>query len=188
MLTLIFQASLKQGQPPSDWKHANITPIFKKGVQSAPVNYRPISLTCKCCKALEHIICFSIHAHLEENKILSNVQHGFRKRRSCETQLITTIDDLAQILSNNHGGADVILLDFPRLLIKYLIVDSVRSLHFMVSEGHALLTWIINFLINRTQCVVLIGQSSQSSNVLSESTWLQSRHSQTHLIYSNLIY
>ena len=31
-LTLIFQASLKQGQLPKDWKHANITSVFKKGV------------------------------------------------------------------------------------------------------------------------------------------------------------
>ena len=30
-LTLIFQASLKQGQLPNNWKHANITPVFKKG-------------------------------------------------------------------------------------------------------------------------------------------------------------
>ena len=29
-LTLIFQASLKQGQLPDDWKHANITPVFKR--------------------------------------------------------------------------------------------------------------------------------------------------------------
>ena len=43
-LTLIFQASLKQGQPPSDWKHANIIPIFKKGVRSAPVIIGPYLL------------------------------------------------------------------------------------------------------------------------------------------------
>ena len=30
-LTLIFQTSLKQGQLPNDWKHAKITPMFKKG-------------------------------------------------------------------------------------------------------------------------------------------------------------
>ena len=139
-LTLIFQASLKQGQPPRDWKHANITPIFKKGVWSVPVNYRPISLTCICCKVLEHIICSSIYAHLEENKILSNVQHGFHKRRSCETQLITTIDDLAQILNDNRGQADVILLDFSKAF------DKVRTSQSTLWE--ACILWYPRTIIN----------------------------------------
>ena len=76
-LTLIFQTSLKQGQLPDDWKKANITPVFNKGAQSAPANYRLTSLTCICCKILKHIVSSSIYGHLEENNILSNVQHGF---------------------------------------------------------------------------------------------------------------
>ena len=43
-LTLIFQASLHQGQVPTIWKDAFITPLFKKGDGSEPSNYRPISL------------------------------------------------------------------------------------------------------------------------------------------------
>jgi hypothetical protein len=59
-LTLIFQASLNQGQTPEDWKLANVSPIFKKGDKSKPANYRPVSLTSVCCKVIEHII----HSHL----------------------------------------------------------------------------------------------------------------------------
>ena len=29
-MTLIFQASLQQGEVPDDWKQANVAPIFKK--------------------------------------------------------------------------------------------------------------------------------------------------------------
>ena len=56
-------------------------------------NYRPVSLTCVCCKMLEHIMYSSIVAHLDRHKILSEFQHGFRKQRSCETQLLLTIHD-----------------------------------------------------------------------------------------------
>ena len=43
------------------------------------VNYRPVSLT---CKLFEHILCKHILAHLEDHKILTDLQHGFRSGRS----------------------------------------------------------------------------------------------------------
>ena len=52
VLTIIFQASLDQGCLPAIWKTAAIVPIFKKGKETDPCNYRPISLTCICSKIL----------------------------------------------------------------------------------------------------------------------------------------
>ena len=51
-LTLIFNCSYQQGKIPDDWRHAIVSPIYKSGKndRSKPVNYRPISLTCHCCK------------------------------------------------------------------------------------------------------------------------------------------
>ena len=43
-ITLLFNASLQQGNIPDDWKKALVTPLFKKGNRNNPVNYRPISL------------------------------------------------------------------------------------------------------------------------------------------------
>ena len=55
--------------------------------------------------------------HLENNNILTYLQHGFRKHRSCKTQLIKTVNDLAK--SVNHGEQiDSILLDFSKVLDK----------------------------------------------------------------------
>ena len=59
-LTLIYQASLEQGQIPDEWKTANVAPIFKKGDKSKPSYYRPVSLTSICCKIVEHIL----HSHI----------------------------------------------------------------------------------------------------------------------------
>ena len=53
-LKIIFDQSLQTGKLPDDWVEANVVPVFKKGDQHSPANYRPISLT--CAKLLEHII------------------------------------------------------------------------------------------------------------------------------------
>jgi len=41
----------------------NITTIFKKGSKLEPGNYKPVSLTCICCKIMESIIRQSITDH-----------------------------------------------------------------------------------------------------------------------------
>ncbi|XP_066931249.1 uncharacterized protein [Clytia hemisphaerica] len=118
-LTLLFNASLKQGKIPTDWKHAVVSPIFKGGNKnrSKAENYRPISLTSVTCKVLEHIVHSHIINHLEENSCLTDTQHGFRKKRSCETQLLQTIDTLARAI-NNKEQVDSILLDFSKAFDK----------------------------------------------------------------------
>ena len=92
ILTIIFQSSLDTGILPSDWKDANVTPVFKKGEHYDPANYRPVSLTSVCCKVLEHILTSNIMTHLELHGILCHQQHGFRRKRSCETQLLEFAD------------------------------------------------------------------------------------------------
>ena len=58
-------ASINQGQVPSGWTKAIVTPLFKKGDRSNPGNNRPISLTCVACKVLKYIVCSKIMDHLE---------------------------------------------------------------------------------------------------------------------------
>ena len=43
-LCLIFNKSLRLGKLPSEWKQANITPVFKKESKTLVSKYRPISL------------------------------------------------------------------------------------------------------------------------------------------------
>ena len=48
-ITLLFQASLNQGNTPSTWRKALVVTISKKGSKSDASNYRPISLTSVLC-------------------------------------------------------------------------------------------------------------------------------------------
>ena len=158
VLTIIYRKSISTGQLPEDWLTANVTPLFKKGNRSDPSNYRPVSLTSIPCKLLEHIIHSNVMSHLEDHGYLHDKQHGFRKGRSCETQLALTVNDIARIL-DNKGQVDVIIMDFSKAF------DTVPHERLLAKLKHAgvrnsLHTWIRNFLTKRTQKVTLDGVSS----------------------------
>ena len=88
VLCLLFEKTLQTGQLPSDWKNAQVCSLFKKGDKTEPSYYRPISITCILCKVMEHITASNLSTHLSKHNILYELQHGFREKRSCKTQLI----------------------------------------------------------------------------------------------------
>lgn len=165
VLTFIFNQSLSSGIVPEDWRTANIFALHKKGPKDLAENYRPISLTSICCKTLEHIVYSGISKFLEDNKILTPRQHGFRTGYSCETQLIQAINDWANTLDHGHRS-DVAIFDFSKAF------DSVphhRLLHKLDYYGIRGCTkeWISSFLQNRSQRVVINGAQSDLQPVLS---------------------
>jgi len=165
VLADFFQRSLNSGQVPDDWREANIAPVFKKGDKARAANYRPISLTSITCKILEHIIASSVMRHLEGHSILYDLQHGFRRSRSCETQLLSLYNDLTSS-RNNRTQTDLIVMDFAKAFDKVSHRLLALKLEFYGIRGEAL-AWISNFLANRTQRVLVEGTSSETAAVTS---------------------
>ena len=165
VLTLLFNKSLASGELPGIWKHARVQPVFKKGDRSLPGNYRPILLTCVCCKLLEHIVTSEISSHLNKYNIITDAQHGFRKKRSCESQLILTVDDLAATV-DKAGQTDTILLDFSKAFDKVPHKRLLLKLDHYGIRGQTK-RWIENFLVGRTQQVVVEGETSTIGPVIS---------------------
>ena len=165
IIQLIFERSLATGEVPFDWTKANVSPIFKKGDKSDPANYRPISLTCELCKVMEHIIASNLTKHLSKHNILYDLQHGFRQKRSCETQLIQLVEDLGRQLIQGKQ-TDLVLLDFSKAFDK---VNQLKLLFKLSQHGVKgdTLNWIRAFLVGRTQAVVLEGESSAEVPVTS---------------------
>ena len=169
ILQLIFQRSLDTGKLPEIWKEANVSPIFKRG-KSDPSNYRPISLTCVLCKVLEHIVASSVAKHFTELDILYDLQHGFREKRSCETQLIMLVDKLAKNMQTGKQ-TDLIILDFSKAFDKVAHEKLLLKLHQYGIRGDTL-NWIKDFLDNRKQTVVINGINSDEVPVSSGSSCL----------------
>ena len=140
-----------------------MTPLFKKGDKGKPANYQPVSLTSCCCKVIEHIVHSDIIKCLESNKIQSNLQQGFWKMRSCETQLITTIHYLAVGLDRRQQ-VDAILLDFSKAFDKVAHHHlAVKLRHYGIRDKN--LFWIQSFLADRNQQVA--GKTSSHAAVTS---------------------
>ena len=139
--------------------------MYKKGDKHDPINYRPISLTCICCKLLEHIISSNVMSHLENNNILYDLQHGFRPSRSCETQLISFLQHVSQ--SNNQNiQTDVVIMDFAKAFDKVPHQHLLYKLKYYGISWNAY-DWISDFLTDRTQTVVLEGEMSSKAPVTS---------------------
>ena len=164
-ISILFQKSLDTGVLPKDWTDANITPVFKKGDRHAAENYRPVSLTSVLSKTLEHIVCSELHKHFEKHDVLTKVNHGFRSGFSCETQLTITTDELARNIERGLQ-TDVAILDFSKA---FDTVPHRKLLHKLRAYGvrGALLSWIESFLCNRSMRVVIDGESSSETKVLS---------------------
>jgi hypothetical protein len=164
-LASFYNFSQSRGKVPSDWRQANVTPVFKKGEKYLVSNYRPVSLTCICCKVLEHIVMSNMLKHLEVHNILVDCQHGFRSKRSCETQLIPLTHEITNHL---HSGIqnDLIILDFSKAFDK---VPQKKLLCKLDNYGirNTTLRWIGSFLNNRMQQVVLDGESSSKLPIVS---------------------
>ncbi len=142
-----------------------ITPIYKKGNKTEAVNYRPVSLTSHIIKIFERVLRKHLVLHLEENDILPDSQHGFRRNRSCLTQLIKHVDDVLKAL-NDGNEVDVIYLDYSKAFDK---VDHRVLLAKMKIYGinGKIYDWIENFLSNRRQTVVVDGEKSSFQDVRS---------------------
>ena len=162
ILQLIFKRSYDTGVVPTMWKTANVCPVFKKGEKFEPINYRPISLTCICCKIMEHIVTSHIMCHADNNNILYDLQHGFRKKLSCETQLIEFIDITKNL--DNGQQTDCLVMDFSKAFDK---VSHSLLTHKLQHYGITGKTnnWIKSFLSERTQRVLIEGETSDSIDV-----------------------
>jgi hypothetical protein len=152
-LTLIFQYSYNSGQVPDDWKRANVVPIHKKGPTQCPSNYRPISLTSIVSKIIEHVINHNIREHLDNHNLLTDLQHGFRKHYSCESQLLTTLFDFVTN-ANDNLQTDVLALDFSKAfdtVSHNKLIDKLD--HYKLHKNT--INWIKNWLDNRHMCVTV---------------------------------
>ncbi|KAK4807474.1 hypothetical protein QYF61_008242 [Mycteria americana] len=146
-LSIVYQRSQESGEVPTDWKLANIIPIYKKGMREDPGNYRPVSLTSVPGKIME-IILGAIERHLKSNAIIRHSQHGFTKGKARLTNLISYNKVIH--LVDEGKVVDVVVLDFSKALHTVphsILLDKLSNCE--ISRFRV--RWVKNWLNGRAQ-------------------------------------
>ena len=103
----VYNSLLEHSKVPGVWLDSHISPIYKPGkVKTAPSGYRPVGVTSTLCRVFERRLNISIDHHLESNNLIDDSQHGFRRGRSCETNLLLLMEYHAQRAEDNEDEDD----------------------------------------------------------------------------------
>ena len=88
----IVNLSVQSGEFPCDIKKAKITPIYKKKAKTEAGNYRPVSVLSTISKIIEKIACEQLTEYLDSNRLLYELQSGFRSSFSTDSCFIHLSD------------------------------------------------------------------------------------------------
>ena len=124
-----------------------------------------LSLTSVVCKQLERVLAGYLRQVWDKNDWFYERQQGFRPGYSCESQVISVCQDIADSLEEGVSK-DAIIIDFPK---SFDLVPHDRLLMKLAASGVDLrvVIWIREFLVGRTQRVRVGGQLSKEAKVTS---------------------
>lgn len=150
LLTNIFNACLRRGYFPKEWKIAKVLAFRKPGKDKLfPQNYRPISLLCTTSKILEKIILNRIHKHEEVHQQLIDEQFGFRENRSTTQQLARLTDFISNSFNIKHTVA-IAFLDMEKAFDTVWRKGLIFKLHKLNQFKIYLLKILMSYLKDRS--------------------------------------
>ncbi len=136
---------------PASSKSTTLTPLYKDGDRTDPVNYSPISILHVISKVLERVAHNQVHKYSSHDKILSDAQFGFRKGYSTSTCVWNLINTISNNMENGMMTG-VLFLDLKKAFhtVNHNIMLQKLS---MYGLGPMCVSWFKNSLSNRTHIV-----------------------------------
>ena len=159
----IINLSLTQGHFPEQLKIANIIPIFKAGDLEEVGNYRPVSLLTVFSKIFERVFYERLKSFLKIQKILFELQFGFREAHSTYMAITILMDKIIKALEKGHYVIGV-FLDFSKAFDTVNHNILLKKLNHYGIRGVAN-KWIASYLENRKQFCTFNTQSSKMETI-----------------------
>lgn len=157
--TKLINISFSLGQFPSQWKLANVIPVFKKDERYLKTNFRPVSLLPSLSKIGEKIVFIRLYNYLQDIGFLYPFQSGFRPGHSTVLQLTYIIHRIYHCLEE---GKEVraVFLDISKAFDRVWHDGLLTKLKYLGIED-PLFSWLRSYLFGRHQRVVLEGTYSE---------------------------
>ena len=147
---------------PSDWRKAIVIPIPKPGKDPTnPTSCHPIALSSCICKTMERMINHRLVWYLKSHNLLTNVQCGFRSRRSMVDHLVRFETFCREAFIHNQHLVSV-FFDLEKAYDTTWKYGIMKDLH-----GFGLRGWLPNFI---SKCLkdrsfkVRVGSTFSASN------------------------
>ena len=146
-------------------KDSVVTPLLKKAGADPEVlsNYRPITGVKYLGKLIEKSALPQLNTHMVSNELHISNQSGYKSGHSCETLLVTVVND---ILLNLDIGTCIVLLLLD-LSAAFDTVDHDILLDILFREiglRDTVLKWFTSFLKGRRQAITINGTKSEYRN------------------------
>ena len=142
---LCFKSMLEifTGIYPTEWKLARVTP------KSDIKNYRPDFVIPVVSKVLEKLVYNQLHHYLNDNKLLSSCQSGFRSLHSTFTALLEATNSWSVNIDNGLMNG-VVFIDLKKAFNTIDHEITLRKMSYFGAD-QASFTWFQSYLCNRTQ-------------------------------------
>ena len=169
-LLSLANSTWRTGQLPDEWKHSLVVPIYKgKGEMRLAENYRPISLTCTCCKICEYMLLERLSAFFCTTKAafeaaLAPEQTGFRTGHNTFDNLLRVTQRILECLAAREPCVGF-FFDVAHAFDSAWIAGILERLRAIGVHGR-LLRWIRSFLTGRKAEVVQQGYRSRLFHLL----------------------
>ena len=148
-LRKLVNLSYKISKFPNCMKRAMVKAIHKKGDTDDPSNYRPLSILPIISKIFERSAVNQLVKYLENQKLLTDVQHAYRKGHSTQTCLNEIVNYIYE--ENDKGQiVGIASLDLSKAfdsINHHLLLQKLAKL----GLGQTSLNWCQSYLTDRRQ-------------------------------------
>lgn len=162
-LVHVFNLCFTSGVYPDILKIAKVIPLYKKGNNTLPENYRPISLLPIINKLLERLIEKRLRAFLQNHNVFYEYQFGFRTGYSTSFALLEITNNIHHHLDKGENVLGL-YLDLKKAFdtVNHSILKTKLKHYGIRGACHDLIT---SYLTNRVQYMFVNGTFSDPTEV-----------------------